>query len=75
LLTPSTAVGAVAAVAKNTGTEAEVFTTLKNVGPLAPPTPELAAAGAILLPLELDVAVKATVGPATMYAVIIVDSL
>jgi hypothetical protein len=71
LSTAVTAVGAVVAVLKNTGTEAEVLTTLKTVGPLAPSTPELAAPGAILPPLELDVAVISTVGPATMYAVII----
>jgi len=71
LSTAVTAVGAVVAVLKNTGTEAEVFTTFKTVGPLAPSTPKLAFAGVILLPLELDVAVTATVGPATMYAVIV----
>jgi hypothetical protein len=75
LLTPSTAVGAVAAVTKNTGTVALVFTTFKNVGPLAPPKPELAPVGAILLPLDVAVAVRATVAPATMYADIIVGSL
>jgi hypothetical protein len=74
-VTGITAVGAVAPELKNTGSVAEVFTTFKKVGPLAPPTPELAAPGAILLPLDVAVAVRATVAPATMYTDIIVGSL
>jgi hypothetical protein len=75
LSTSVTAVGAVASVLKNTGTEELVFTTLKTVGPLLPPTPVLAPAGVILPPLDELVAVISIVGPATMYAVILLDFL
>ena len=74
-VTGITAVGAVVPVLKKTGSVAEVFTTLKKAGPLAPFKPRLAFAGVMLLPLDDDVAVKATVGPATMMADIIVDFL
>jgi hypothetical protein len=74
-VTGTTAVGAVVPILKNTGSVALVFVTFKKFGPLEPSCPWLAASGAILLPLDEAVAVKATVGPDTMYAFIIVDSL